>query len=752
MDMTIMKKYILSLALFGALAGMTTSCEDMLDKGNDYVIYADDHVLCNPADTVTSLLGILNKLQGIAVRTNLLGELRADLVTVNDNATTDLKDLAALEISDSNAYNAPRDYYAVINNCNYYLAFADSTAGNTNRNEKYFRTEIAQVHSIRAWTYLQLVLNYGKVPMVTEPVLTNLQSDAEYPMAEIVDICDYFINDLKPYYGREYPDPQTVGGTVDPQMCFFPTQVVMGDLYLWKAAINHDASAAKEAAKCYYDYIVWDLSGKENLYLPFNNRVYWNANAITNDKYSWPSGGISYGQTGTWGSRNQECVTVIPMDSASAEGYYNELRNLYNTTNDVDLREASISPSSLLRELSQAQEYVAYDNYNNVKYVTADKFTEEEINDGFLGDLRYQDSYSQTTTKWNSQEVDYQSIGKQSYQHVGIYRAAQIYLRMAEALNYAGYPRFARQILTMGLNNTVIQNEVQRYYTSASDSAFISYFDFNTTDFLPYAESYSQTKDSLGVVSKVTPVLRASTNNCNMLGIHSRGSGWAFLNENYAVLATPDSTAFPRTEAEAVGHKPASTDSVYVYPEEPTAPRVVRKPSTWDAYPNVTVDEDTYKELNSWYTKSRYTNYVNKDSVGNYNTYLTVTYPAYEAEMAVYQAKVDSVNAILAADLAAYEARLQTFTDAYNVWYEAAYSNSSLISQEQESVDQAILDEQALEMVYEGNRFYDLMRRAYWYNDNTILSNAVSRRDATAGSRLTSRTNWFLNWKGKIGY
>ena len=171
-----MKKYILSLALIGAMAGMTTSCEDMLDKGNDYVIYSDGHVLSDPADTVTSVLGILNKLQGIAVRTNLFGELRADLVKVRDNATADLKNIASLDIDDDNKYNSPRDYYAVINNCNYFLERADSTAGNINRNEKYFEAEIAQVHSIRAWTYLQLVLVYGRVPFVEKPILTKLQS------------------------------------------------------------------------------------------------------------------------------------------------------------------------------------------------------------------------------------------------------------------------------------------------------------------------------------------------------------------------------------------------------------------------------------------------------------------------------------------------------------------------------------------------------------------------------------------------
>ncbi|MCF0198841.1 MAG: RagB/SusD family nutrient uptake outer membrane protein, partial [Bacteroidaceae bacterium] len=213
-----LKTIILSLSLVGVGGLLTTSCDDMLDKGNDYVIYSDGRVLYNPADTATSVMGILNKLQAIAVRTNLFGELRGDLVVTRSNATIDLKDIAEFNVGDDNRYNNPRDYYAIINNCNFFLERADSTAGNVNRNEKYFEAEIAQVHSIRAWTYLQLAKVYGRVPLVTEPVLTKLQSEATYPMLDLGQICDYFIDDLKPYYAKEYPGYVSIGGDIDPQL------------------------------------------------------------------------------------------------------------------------------------------------------------------------------------------------------------------------------------------------------------------------------------------------------------------------------------------------------------------------------------------------------------------------------------------------------------------------------------------------------------------------------------------------------
>ena len=73
------------------LLGGFTACEDMLDVSSSSVQYEDRHELNSAGDSLYSVVGILSKLQAIADRTVLLGELRGDLVTDNENTEEDLR-------------------------------------------------------------------------------------------------------------------------------------------------------------------------------------------------------------------------------------------------------------------------------------------------------------------------------------------------------------------------------------------------------------------------------------------------------------------------------------------------------------------------------------------------------------------------------------------------------------------------------------------------------------------------------------
>ena len=155
-----------------AVSALFTSCEKILDIDSELVEFEEDNHLQNSTDSVYSVMGIIYKMQTIADRTVLLGELRGDLTTTTASASADLKALASFDINNQeNIYNKVSDYYAVINNCNYFLANINMEL--EKNGHKVFESEYAVVKAFRAWTYLQLALIYGEVPLVTAPLLTE---------------------------------------------------------------------------------------------------------------------------------------------------------------------------------------------------------------------------------------------------------------------------------------------------------------------------------------------------------------------------------------------------------------------------------------------------------------------------------------------------------------------------------------------------------------------------------------------------
>ena len=196
-----------------------------------------------------------------------------------------------------------------------------------------------------------------------------------------------------------------------------------------------------------------------------------------------------------------------------------------------------------------------------------------------------------------------------------------VYLRMAEALNMAGYPHMAFSILSSGLSNRQIRNQIMPYYDTEdkSDSLFLAKFDFNDSRYaLVTTDDVAAT--SFGQLH-------------NMMGIHSRGSGWTPMNEHYVL-------------------------------------------------PNDSIEPDLGLR-------------------------------------------------------------------------------AQLIKEQQAYVDSLILNEGALEFAFEGTRYYDIMRYALRQKDpgQTMVKVIGARlgedkRSSMSAivSKLADQNNWYLNWKGKIGY
>ena len=500
-----------------AICGMA-SCSDFFDQQSEHVVFTDNNHLDNATDNIYSVIGILNKLQSIADRTILLGEVRGDLVDITNAANSDLRDMALFNIGDDNRYNQPRDYYAIINNCNYFIANVD-TAMKDNRNEYIFMREYAAIKSIRAWTYLQLVLNYGSVPFIIEPILSKQDAEQNYPKYDLQAVCEFFINDLAPLTDRwanEYPRYGTIRGNAS-ELFYFPLNIVLGDLNLWLASVTKNPAIYREAATRYYKYIN-ERNGNNSSY-PIGLNIYtWTPGSAdwNRPERSYSSGSLTTEGTGA----NAEVITMIAGDSIPAEGHYSQLRNLFNSQMDNDYR-VSIVPSTYMFDLSSSQAHCCVGTNGTTFY-----YAPTGLPNYMSGDLRLFQYYDEgyTTDRLSGERIETSYNDKYTSQNVHIYRRQMIYLRLAEALNGAGFPRAAFQMLSQGLNSDVMKSEVLPY-CSQSDSLWISRLNFP--------------RERYGIFTVEELATNRSEEGHNTIGIHTRGSGWTPMNEFYQL---PDDT------------------------------------------------------------------------------------------------------------------------------------------------------------------------------------------------------------------
>ena len=481
------KNKIFSMALalaFGAGAAIT-SC---VDTDSSLVDFGPQ--LNSPNDTVYSLLGIMNKMQVVADRTIILGEMMGELSSVTETATTDLKELASFTATAGNRYNAPEDYYAVIQNCNYYIAHADTAL--SLRAEKVFIREYAAVKAFRAWTYLQLAIYYGRVPFFTEPLMTEAEADpSRYPFYDVKQICEYFIPDLAPYVETDYPL------TGNHSNIFIPVRALLGDLCLW-------AGRYREAAQYYHDY----LTNFDNPLAPGGNLEFRWGN------YEFKSHTSSFSSIVD--------LVDIQMEASEYDGVVSRLGDILNSTENNRYYFEMTSSQALL-ELSQAQRYVMVytDPTTNLRDTISPGENTVYSDSRELGDLRLcsnvrvshmssRDDYSEDYQTL----VRFSSFTESSFLlYVPLYRLSSVYLRMAEAYNRAGLPESAFAILKYGLSNGTVSK-----YINAGERE-------RAGNLLTWSQYNFITQD----------MSSTSTTAVNTEGIHSYGCGESYADTLYVI-------------------------------------------------------------------------------------------------------------------------------------------------------------------------------------------------------------------------
>ncbi len=398
-----------------------TSCDRLLSVDTDRFLRSDEVLLNSPNDTVFSILGILAKMQKLADRTVLTGELRADLMDVTVNTSNEVRDLNNYTIDSlTSPFSDVRDYYAIINNCNYFIRKADTMV--TVRGERVFKKEISTAKTIRAWTYLQLGLNHGEATYYSDPILSVEDLTKVHPLLNPTQLIDSLINEMElmdPINNTAIPQYGTINN-VTSRYLFVNPLFLLGDLYLWKASQTHN-TADYERSAFYYGKLI-----EMNKYVANSNGITWRDATYTGWNDSWTSA-----LTNT--SSSTEWISLLKLVTSPYDGTASKIGTMCTNF------ELCASP-------------VYLNNSNNQTYCFREGTGTIKLSSG---DLRAKSLLKTTiiNTYTNESQV---LINKYADNVYSIYRVALLYLRYAEAVNRSGKPNLAFAVLKYGLNSSTL--------------------------------------------------------------------------------------------------------------------------------------------------------------------------------------------------------------------------------------------------------------------------------------------------------
>lgn len=486
-NIRILRKAVCSLAV----ALLCGSCSDFFENDLTSVTDADGRVISNERDAFYQMCGILQQMQRVGDGYFLANELRGDLLTQTRNSSQDLRDIEFFEADSDNKYLNEREYYALVNNCNFYIDRIDRGVFGTKSD-----TLVAPVKCIRAWAYLQLALDYGQVHYFTEPV-TKVDEAVEVTDFSIPDevlagtdnvmlpekLIDTLIDDLLPYCpadGRKEMYPFSTGeyasvGSFSTTTLFIPVRFMLGELYMWREDFAN-------AARMYHQLM---LERELTVAGSYSNK--WR-NTFCEDVSvrSWGN------QFSSW---NHNYVSVIPFSTTNEDGM----------TRIPDLlgAEFQLAASPACREIFDGQQYAIG--------VTPVSLPGDLRGEGLTSDYgTYVMEVPGTSTE---EKTDARVTKANRMNYSGAYfmslcRSALVYLRYAEAINRLGKHQMAMAVLKYGLNSETLNN---RNYIKKEELTGESYLDFGQTTLL-YQSLF---KDNAG--------------------LHKRGCGDADMNPNFAI-------------------------------------------------------------------------------------------------------------------------------------------------------------------------------------------------------------------------
>lgn len=452
-----MRTYTYMLPVLGLL---TAGCSDFFSPETADALSGDDY-MSDLNEMATGYLGVLTKMQAVGDKEILLTDTRGEMLEPTSQSTAEL--IALYNYEDDltgNSYADPALYYDVVIACNDYIQNMIDFKQNHPEliaQTDYFPGLLASALRVKVWAYLTLGEIYGQVLWFDDPIIKmqDINNPAIFTpmtMQEVVKRCiDILENGYQGYSAQvnfswvAWIDPENVTSINNSSYRYWdqmtpPYEALIAKLSIWNAAYRERNG---EDATADYQHVC-------DVLLPFL------ANEWNSFTHYWKRAG----RTPTVYNNMYNYASPNPEESVSAIIYdYTK-----NQTNRLLYHFSDEYPNAYLLTSNEAARGRFEDN-------DFDPLGTQTI-DQRLGRTSRQHNGQWYISKFRPHDSSVRPNAYQDDVHIYTFRAAELFLWLAESLNHLNRFEALDRVMNAGFASTEydmldnIQQGIDSLYTA----------------------------------------------------------------------------------------------------------------------------------------------------------------------------------------------------------------------------------------------------------------------------------------------
>lgn len=426
-----MKKKMLKYIVVCMMALPMGACSDFFNVDTDNLLDSGEYIN-EESEMYAGFMGLTTKVQAIGDKIIYLTDTRAEMLEPTRNTPDDLYNIYNYSTDlEGNSYADPAAYYDVIIACNdYFIKLRDyKDANSASIDMTHYRALMSATVRLKAWTYLTLAKIYGEAAWFDDP-LREKKDLSQFPVKKLPELIKSCINLMDTGFdgvdGRQdfikwvdWIDPEGTEGSGSANKYFYwdymvpPYFVLYAELCLWDGNYKRASDLILETMNAKFKSTVNDATDwMRNDAVPGKYAAFWDATS--------PS--------------RPETISVILYDYKK------------NQTNSLLKHFGTETPNEYLLAPSEVGRNRFVDPlFNPLGGSTSDgrasiAFVKNSAGDYVIQKYRRLNS----TARTNAYQDDVQ---------IYIYRGADLYFMLAEALNNQGRFEEAAALINQGVNN-----------------------------------------------------------------------------------------------------------------------------------------------------------------------------------------------------------------------------------------------------------------------------------------------------------